>query len=210
VTATVLAGDDPGVTDRAVEALAAGSVVAIPTDTVYGLAVDPFVPGAVDRLFEVKGRPRDVPIPLLIGDLAAAGALGHPLPPGANRLAKRLWPGPLTLVVPRRPEVVLDLGGPADAPATVGIRWPDHALVTALCRRVGPLAVTSANMHGERPSTTAADVVRALGGSDRVALVLDGGACAAPPSTVVSCLGNRPVCLRVGAVAWSDVVDAWA
>ncbi len=82
--------------------------------------------------------------------------------------------------------------------------------MAALCRRAGPLAVTSANAHGDTPATTAADVVRVLGGSDLVALVVDGGTCAAPPSTVVSCLGERPVCLREGAIAWSEVVDGWA
>ena len=123
----------------------------MPTDTVYGLAVDPTQPEAVARLFALKGRPDDVPLPVLVaGPEQVALVAGH-LGPAAQHLAERFWPGPLTLVVPRRRGFTVDLGGPPAARQTVGVRRPDHPVVVALCELLGPLAVTSANLHGADP-----------------------------------------------------------
>ncbi|MCU1483803.1 MAG: hypothetical protein JWN67_549 [Actinomycetia bacterium] len=183
--------------DEVVEALAAGLPVVVPTDTVYGVAVDPSRPGATDRLFEVKERPTEAALPVLAADVDQAFALAGEVPPAARRLAEAFWPGGLTLVVPRRPGLGYDLGGLDDL--TIGVRVPDHDVVRSLARRVGPLAATSANLHGRPTPETAAGVVAELG--DRVAVVLDGGVCAGAPSTVVACAVDGSVAvLREGRI----------
>ncbi len=190
---------------RAAAALADGAVVAVPTDTVYGLAADPSQPEAVARLFALKGRPDDVPLPVLVAGPEQVAMLAGELETAAAALAARFWPGPLTLVVPRRPEFIVDLGGPPAAAQTVGVRRPDHPVVVALCELLGPLAVTSANLHGARPATTAAEVVAVFAGSDQPEVVLDGGTCDGTPSTVVECRGPASRCLREGALAWAEL-----
>jgi L-threonylcarbamoyladenylate synthase len=196
---------DPGSVALAVDALRDGQVVALPTDTVYGLAVDPSVPGAVERLFALKARPRDVPLPVLVGSRQQVDAVASPLGRAAGLLADRYWPGPLTLVVPRAPGFTADLGGPRPSRTTVGVRWPDHPLVGELCRTQGPLAVTSANPHGASPATRADEVATALAGRPELALILDGGVCGGTPSTVIECHGSGSRCLRVGAIPWTDM-----
>ncbi len=199
----LLAAGARGALQQAGEALAGGAVVAVPTDTVYGLAVDPHLPDAVDRLFTVKGRPADVPLPLLVAGPEQVELVAAPLDAAAAALAERFWPGPLTLVVPRRRGFSADLGGPPSARRTVGVRRPDHPVVAALCGMLGPLAVTSANLHGESPATTAAQVAVAFAGRDQPAVILDGGTCDGVPSTVVECRGPATACLREGAIPWS-------
>jgi L-threonylcarbamoyladenylate synthase len=181
-----------------IAALQAGRVVAIPTDTVYGLAVDPRRPGATDGLFELKGRPETVALPVLIGDAGDAPALGL-FDERAAVLVRQYWPGPLTIVVKRQPGVVFDLGGD---PSTIGLRCPRHAGVRRLLATSGPLAVTSANRHGEAPCLRAADVERVFGAS---IVVLDGGSARGRPSTVVSLVGTDVVCLREGSVPISEI-----
>jgi L-threonylcarbamoyladenylate synthase len=195
----------PPAVDDAVAALLEGLVVAVPTDTVYGLAANPFHPGATARIFAAKRRPRDIELPMLVAgvDQALELCAVDVLSDAARRLMERGWPGALTLVVPRRPGLTADLG---TDDATVGIRWPAHPVVVELCQRVGPLAVTSANLHrGETPAT--AEGVAALFGNE-VALVVDGGVCAGAPSTVLDCTGEEPRLLRAGAVAWEAVLAA--
>lgn len=200
---TVAAGPlDPAVVQRAVAVLRSGEAVVLPTDTVYGLAVVPTVPAAVDRLFALKGRPADMPIAVLVNGLGQAAALAE-MPRTARMLADHFWPGPLTLVLPRRPGVDLPLGEPAD---TIGVRWPDHRLITALAAEVGPLATTSANRSGSPTPAAAAEAAAALDGA--LGLVLDGGPCAGVASTVVDLTGAEPVILREGTIATSEVVDA--
>ena len=200
---TVRDASDPAAVDEAVRLLRAGEVVAVPTDTVYGVAVDPFQPGAADRLFVAKERPKDVALPVLV---AAAGDLDRlvegAVDPLARKLIGRFWPGALTLVLPRRADLrELDLGGD---PATIGVRCPDHRLVRELCREVGPLATTSANRHRQPTPEDAAGVAAALG--DAVLLVLDGGVCAGEPSTVVSILGDEVRILREGRIPAADLL----
>jgi L-threonylcarbamoyladenylate synthase len=180
----------------AVDALRDGQVVGIPTDTVYGLAVDPWRAGASERVFAVKHRPRGVQLPVLVADEHQAGALCGDIPEAGRRLMARFWPGALTIVVGRRPGLGLDLG---DNQRTVGLRCPDHPVALALCRAVGPLATTSANHHGEPPARHAA-AVAALGG---VGVVLDGGRCDGEPSTVVDCSAGDPQLRRAGAIPWT-------
>lgn len=191
----------PGALDEAAAALRGGEVIAIPTDTVYGVAVDPWAAGAADRLFGVKERPREVALPLLVTGVEQAEATVGPLDARARRLAARWWPGPLTVVVDRPDDFGADLG---DAPG-VGLRNPDHPVPLALAAAVGPIATTSANRHGEPPLTTAADVAARLAG---VALVVDGGRCAGAPSTVVDCRQAEPRLLRAGRLAWREVLDS--
>lgn len=190
--------------DAAAEALAEGRPVVIPTDTVYGVAVEPTRPGATDRLFVVKERPRTAALPVLVASVHQAVELAGELPATAAALAEAFWPGGLTLVVPRRPGLDLDLGGEDDS--TVGLRLPDHPVPVALARRVGALAATSANLHGQ-PTPEGADEVAARLG-DAVELVLDGGPCAGAPSTVVACTAEGVTVLREGRVPTDEVLAA--
>lgn len=188
---------------EAARVLADGWPVGIPTDTVYGLAVDPFRPGATDRAFAAKHRPRDRNLPVLVDGLEQALALAHGVSAGALVLMERFWPGALTIVVARRAGLAADLG---DDDATVGLRCPAHAVARALCTLAGPLATTSANVHGGPPLVTAAEVASAFGAA--VPVVLDGGTCTGRPSTVVDCTASEPRLLREGGVTWAEVVSA--
>ena len=188
---------------RAVEVLTAGLPIALPTDTVYGLAVDPFLPGASDRVFELKRRPRDENLPVLVASTDQALGLATAVPSSALVLMARFWPGALTIVLPARPGLGADLG---DDDATIGVRCPDHPVPLALCRAVGPLATTSANVHGQPTLTTAAEVAEVF--ADALPVVLDGGTCTGSPSTVVDCTGFEPRLLREGRVPWSAVLSA--
>lgn len=190
--------DDLATAERA---LRAGGVVAIPTDTVYGLAADPTRPGATEAVFALKARPVGLDLPVLVASLEQADAVAGPdgLPGPARRLAAAFWPGALTIVVPRRAGVAWALGA---SEHTVGLRLPDHPVPLALCARIGPLATTSANVHGEPPCTDAAAVAAAFGSP---VVVVDGGHCAGAPSTVVSVAGERARCLRPGAVPWEEI-----
>jgi len=201
----VLRTTEAGAVRQAAAALADGAVVAVPTDTVYGLAVDPAQPDAVERLFALKGRPADVPLPILVAGNEQVALVAGGLEVAARALAEQYWPGPLTLVVPRRPAFTVDLGGPPAARQTVGVRRPDHPVIVALCDLLGPLAVTSANLHGAPPATTADEVVRIFAGTDQPEVVLDGGECSGVPSTVVECRGPVSRCLRDGALPWSEL-----
>ena len=189
---------------RAVEALAQGRPIGLPTDTVYGLAADPFLPGATDRIFEMKRRPRDVNLPVLVSGTDQALALATAVPgsrPGAHGPVLARAPSPSSS--PPGPGLAADLG---DDDATIGVRCPDHPVPLALCPAVGPLATTSANRHGEPTLTTAAEVAAVFG--DALPVVLDGGTCAGSPSTVVDCTGVEPKLLREGRVPWSAVLAA--
>jgi L-threonylcarbamoyladenylate synthase len=187
--------------EEAAEALRAGLVVGIPTDTVYGLAVEPSRPGATERLFELKGRPRSVALPVLVAGAAQALALAAP-GPAARVLMQRWWPGALTLVMARRPSCWLgDLGGDEN---TIGLRCPAHPVPLGLAEMVGPLATTSANRHGGEPFETAQELWAELGSG--LAVVLDAGPCSGSPSTVVDCTGSEPRCLREGGIGWAEVL----
>ncbi len=180
--------------------LRSGGVVAVPTDTVYGLAADARSEQATQALFALKGRPRTLELPVLVASAADALSLAAlPARPRLEVLAAAFWPGALTVVVERAPGAGLHLGGD---PATVGLRVPDQALVRELAARVGPLAVTSANRHGEQPCTSAEEARRLVGGA---AFVLDGGCCAGRPSTVVTLVGQVPRLVRPGPVPLEDV-----
>ena len=190
---------------QAAEALTAGDIVGVPTDTVYGLAADPFHTGASDRLFALKRRPRSVELPVLVASEEEALTLTIAVPAAARRLMASYWPGALTLVLPRRPDLNADLG---DDDATVGLRCPGHPVPLALCDAVGPLATTSANRHGDQPATTASELASAFGAG--VALILDAGVCNRTASTVVDCTGQEPRLLREGQLPWAELAKTAA
>jgi L-threonylcarbamoyladenylate synthase len=195
----------PDAVSLAIDALRRGEVVALPTDTVYGLAALPAIAAATDRLFALKGRGIDTPIAVLCADAAQAFGLAAPdaPTPEVRQIAEHLWPGPLTLVLPRRPGLGYELGEPAD---TVGVRCPDHALVRTIATAVGPIATTSANRHREPTSPTAEGVAATFGAG--LALVLDGGRCDAPPSTVVAVADAGWKVLRDGPIPLAEIKAA--
>lgn len=187
----------------AIDALRAGGIVALPTDTVYGIAVALRTPGGLERLFAVKRRPPDRGIMLLLDATAQATTLGV-MGPAASALAAACWPGGLTIVVPQRPDVALPAVLTGGAP-TIGLRLPDHDAPRALAAVLGPLPVTSANVSGLREARDATEILEQLG--DAVDLILDGGqAHGGPASTVVDCTGERPRALRAGAVSLERVI----
>jgi L-threonylcarbamoyladenylate synthase len=193
----LLPAGEAGAVDRAADVLAGGGLVVFPTDTVYGLAVAAGVPGATERIFAAKDRPDAQALAVLVGDRAQAAELGDlDGPRGLAELLDEAWPGPLTVVVARRPGTGtdLDLGGD---PGTIGLRWPDHDLVRALAERVGALVTTSANRHGVPTPELAVDAAASL--AEPADLVLDGGRCEGLASTVVLCTEDPPRIVRQGA-----------
>jgi L-threonylcarbamoyladenylate synthase len=189
--------------EAAQKALAAGLSVAIPTDTVYVLAVDPFVPGASDRLFELVGRSREQDLPVLVASVWQALKLATAVPEASRRLMDGCWPGPLTLVLPRDPEVAADLG---DDDLTIGVRMSGHPVPRLLCRDIGPLAVATLGAQGDADVLTAEEVAEEFG--DEVAVILDGGPCTGQPSTVVDGTGEDPLLIREGRLSWAEVLAA--
>lgn len=188
----------------AIDALRSGAIVAVPTDTVYGIAVALATPGGIEAVFAAKRRPPERGIALLIADAAQAATIAE-WPASAATLAAAFWPGGLTLVVPQRADVAWPAVLTGGAP-TIGLRVPDHPAPRALAAAVGPLPTTSANRSGEAEASDAAAIVAQLG--DAVALVLDGGpARGGPPSTVVDCSTDPPRILRPGAIP-ADAIEA--
>lgn len=201
MTARIVADDADG-RAAAIEVLRTGGVVALPTDTVYGIAVALTTPGGVERLFEVKRRPPDKGIMLLLENVDQAWMIGL-MTPAAIALANAFWPGGLTVVVPQRPDVPLPAALTAGT-LTIGLRVPDHGAPRALAAGVGPLPTTSANVSGLPEAGDAIEIQAHLG--DSVDFILDGGpAHGGPASTVVDCANEMPRILRVGAVSVADV-----
>jgi L-threonylcarbamoyladenylate synthase len=201
----IVAATDPGAVKAARRVLERGGLVAFPTDTVYGLGAAVLNREAVARLYSVKGRAAEKAIPVLAASAEALHTVVQPMPATAAKLAERFWPGPLTLVVARRPELPPDIS-PYD---TVAVRVPGHAVALALLDAAGPLAVTSANRAGGPDSRSAIDVLATLGGA--FDLLLDGGKSpGGSPSTVVDCTGEEPRILREGPITAEDIAAALA
>ena len=179
----------------------------MPTETVYGLAADASQPAAVRRIFEIKGRPANHPLIVHIADESQLSHWAQDIPSSAKILARRFWPGPLTLILPRSQHVSDAITGGQD---TVGLRVPDHPVALALLRAVGPnggLAAPSANPYGRVSPTTAKHARDALG--DKVDLILDGGPCQVGlESTIVSCIGDTVTVLRPGGIPVSAIEEA--
>ena len=204
----ILAGDDPADLAAAARRLAEGGLVGLPTETVYGLAARADVDAAVAAIFTAKGRPSDHPLIVHVASLADADAFAAAMPPAARRLAEAFWPGPVTVIVPRR-------AGVAEAAAaglsTVGLRCPAHPVAQALLREAAALGVPgvaapSANRFGRISPTSAAHVAGEFGPE---LLVLDGGDCPVGiESTIVDCSRGRPVLLRPGVLTRSALEAA--
>ena len=189
--------DDPRGRAEAIEVLRVGGVVALPTDTVYGIAIALDTVGGIERLFAAKRRPLDKGIVLLLEDASQAAAAGS-MTPAASALAAALWPGGLTVIVPQLSDVPWPAALTGGA-RTIGLRVPDHPTPRALAAGVGPLPTTSANVSGLPEASDAAAILGQLG--DAIDLILDGGpAHGGPASTVVDCSGSLPAIVRAGAV----------
>ncbi len=200
----ILRADDPAALQRALELLQRGEVVAIPTDTVYGIAADGFNAEAVEKLFVAKERPSHKAIMLLLGEYADLEKVASSASPTAQKLARDFWAGGLTLVVHARNELPANLRADTN---TIGARLPDSELVRNLVRALGrPIAATSANRSGGANPRTAQDVLHDLDG--RIALILDGGATAGNvASTVLDCTIDPPRVLRAGAITITEIEE---
>ncbi len=188
---------DPAVgVGGAVAALQRGDLVVLPTDTVYGVAADAFSPAAVERLLAAKGRGRDMPVPVLVGDVRGLHGLAADVTEQMQALVDAHWPGPLTIIVPAAPSLAWDLG---ETRGTVAVRMPQHPVALDVLSSTGPLAVSSANRTGHPPPVTADEAERQLGAA--VAVYLEAGSSGeAVASTIVDLTGERPVVRRAGAL----------
>jgi tRNA threonylcarbamoyl adenosine modification protein (Sua5/YciO/YrdC/YwlC family) len=192
------------VLEYATRLILAGKVVAVPTDTFYGLAADPFNLSAVSEIFRIKRRGSDRPLPLLVSSVHQAADLTLNPPRLFFTLAERFWPGPLTIVAPASRQIPLKVTANT---GKIGVRWPKSPLVEALVEASArPLTGTSANLSEEPPCTTAGEVAEQIG--DAVPLILDGGATPGDlASTVVELSGERARILRPGGVPESELKE---
>jgi len=201
----ILESDKLGVLQREIEKgvniLQKGGVIAFPTDTVYGLGADAFNSVAVERIYRIKNRPKHLQLPLLIADMEQLTVLADLIPQIAQLLAKRFWPGGLTLVLPKAVSVPAHV---APDP-TIAVRIPDHPVCMALVRHLGnPIIGTSANISGQPAALTAQEVGQQLGG--RIDFVINGGKCpGGKESTVVDVTRESPIILRQGIIPAGDI-----
>ena len=183
--------------DAAAAALQRGDIVVLPTDTVYGVGADAFDKGAVQALLGAKGRGREKPPPVLVGNLGTLDALATRVPDWARTLVEELWPGALTVVLHQQPSLQWDLG---ETRSTVAVRMPDHDIARGIIDRVGPLAVSSANKTGLPPATNADQAEQMLG--EAVTVIVDAGeAPGGQASTIIDATGDVPRLLRLGAIS---------
>jgi L-threonylcarbamoyladenylate synthase len=187
---------------KAIEILKNGGLVAFPTDTVYGLGADVFNVKAVERIYRVKQRPGDLPLPVLLADQAQLSQIVASIPETAGCLMRHFWPGGLTLVLPKKdtlPDIVTAGSG------KVAVRIPDHVVPLSLIRGLGaPIVGTSANISHKLSPVTAAEVEEQIGG--QVDLIIDGGRCRGGlESTVVDLSGKVPVILRRGIIPEEEI-----
>lgn len=210
--AETLKAADPAALDRAADIIRRGGVVAVPTETFYGLAADATHAIATARVFEIKGRSQTMALPLVAASLQQVASLLGPLDDRTARAANAFWPGPLSLVVAASPQLSGTVGQtdnrqPATGTRTVAIRVPGHPFVRALCERAGTLLTsTSANLTGEPAAETAGAVAASLGALVDL-IVDDGPAAGGKPSTIADLRGETPRLVRDGAIAWERVLE---
>lgn len=188
----------------AAEAVARGEVIVLPTDTVYGVGAQATSGAAVQRLLDAKQRGRDMPPPVLVAEVAMVRALATDVDDRLHRLAEAFWPGALTVILRARDSLRMDLGDRGD---TIAVRVPDHDFTRELLRRTGPLAVSSANVHGRDAALRISDAVDQLGESCSV--YLDAGEMGGPvPSTIVDLTGPQARVLRAGRITAEQLNEA--
>jgi len=198
-----LAHDREGALEAAAKELQAGGIVVFPTDTVYGVGGDAFNQFATAKIFDVKRRPRVMPLPVLVSRPRQAWALCSDVPQTAADLVAAFWPGALTLILPEADGLSLDLG---ETKGRIAVRMPAHDDLLELIAMVGPLAATSANLSGSPTPSTVEEIAGELG--DEVGLYLDGGPARADvPSTIVDLTRRRPKIVREGAVLRTTIED---
>jgi len=190
-----------GQVKEAVQILKKGGVIVLPTDTVYGLGADAFNSKAVDRIYEIKNRPRHLPLPLLLSDVSQITMIAESVPEVGWFLASRFWPGGLTLVLPK----IASLPSYLTRGPTIAVRIPNHPICLALIEGLGrPIIGTSANISGRPSCLTTDEVKQQLG--DKVDLIIDGGKCpGGGESTIVDVTGEVPVVLRQGIIAQYEI-----
>jgi L-threonylcarbamoyladenylate synthase len=199
----ILSAASSEVITHALEILRGGGLVAFPTDTVYGVGALAFDGKAVEAIYTAKDRSPEKAIPVLIGDMDDLDKIAMDVPNLVQMLASRFWPGPLTILVPKKP----DLPEAISSTSTVGVRVPDHEAARALLRAAGPMAVTSANLSGQASPITAEEVFAQLGG--RIELIIDGGKTpGGVPSTLVDCTGDEIKILREGPITKKELQSA--
>jgi len=192
--------------EQGISILKQGGIVAFPTDTVYGLGASISLPHAVERVYQVKKRPLNMPLPLLLADKSQLGEVAEPVPPIAWLLAEKFLPGALTIVLFKSKSVpdIVTGGG-----KTVALRIPAHPVPVALIQGVGtPIAGTSANLSGKPSALTAEEAYAQL--DNKVDLIIDGGRCpGGKESTIVDLTGETPLVLREGAISREELSDAY-
>lgn len=196
--------EDPGrALDAAVRSLEKDGLVVLPTDTVYGIGADAFSPAAVARLLAAKGRGRQMPPPVLVGDPHVLDALAVDVPQEVRDLVARFWPGALTIILKAQPSLSWDLG---ETEGTVALRMPDNPIALALLRRWGPMAVTSANLTGAPPAQDAPAAEEYFGST--VPVYVDGGPTPGPvPSTIIDATRRPMRVLRAGLITTAELAE---
>jgi len=200
----LISATHPNAISQACEVVRAGGLIVFPTDTLYGLGCDPHSPTALQKIYAAKGRAMSKAIPVLISRTDQFNSLISGLPERAGKLMEQWWPGALTLVLPKNPDLPPDL---TPYPG-LAIRMPDHPVALSLLDQTGPLAVTSANLSDHENPRDAQGVVAQLNGL--VDLVLDGGKLVGgQASTIIDCMGDEPKLLREGPIPFSEILERW-
>ena len=200
----LISATHPNAIALACDVIRSGGLIAFPTDTLYGLGCDPHLPTALQKIYTAKGRSASKAIPVLVSSPAQLDGLVLGLPDQALRLMEQWWPGALTLVLPKNPDLPPDL---TPYPG-LAVRMPNHPVALSLLDQAGPLAVTSANLSDQENPRDALGVLAQLEGL--VDLVLDGGELTGgQASTIVDCLGMEPKLLREGPIPFSEILERW-
>ena len=200
----VISATHPEAIALACEVIRSGGLIAFPTDTLYGLGCDPHLPTALQQIYAAKGRSASKAIPVLISRADQLESLVSRLPEQATRLMERWWPGALTLVLPKNPDLPPDL---TPYPG-LAVRMPDHPIALSVLDQTGPLAVTSANLSDHENPQDAQGVLAQLDGV--VDLVLDGGSLlGGQASTIIDCMASEPKLLREGPIPFSAILERW-
>lgn len=203
----ILSAAAPRAIEWVAEAIVDGGVVAIPTDTVYGIAASHTVETALDRIFEIKGRPADRTLPLLVSSVSVLERLTEHIDERVELLLDEFWPGPLTVALPGRKGLLPHLVAPD---GTIGVRMPNHPLALEIIEKAGGvIACTSANRSGQPPACSAREVAATIGGD--IDLTIDGGlAPGGVPSTVIVIAGEQLTIVREGSLTEGDLAAFWA